>query len=139
RFRNARVIVAETAPWRAERALQLGAASVVDPRSPDAVAEIRALTGGTGVDVALDCSGTIAAQRLCIDAVRRRGTVAFVGECRDELAIRVSPDLIRKGLSLLGCWHYDLKDFPRVMQVIRESPVIDLLISHLFPMRGVET
>jgi hypothetical protein len=47
--------------------------------------------------------------------------------------------MIRKGLSPLGCRHYNPRDFPRVMQVIRESPLIDLLISHAFPMRDVET
>jgi threonine dehydrogenase-like Zn-dependent dehydrogenase len=135
RFRGARVIVVESAPWRAERALLMGAAAVVDPRSPDALADIRNLTGGRGVDVALECAGAVPAQRLCIDATRRRGTVAFVGQCPDELAIRVSPDLITKGLTIFGAWHYRLQDYPRIVQTIEQSPLIDLLISHVLPMR----
>jgi L-iditol 2-dehydrogenase len=71
---------------------------VVDPRSSAPAARIRALTCGTGVNVALDCSGTPAAQRLCLDAVRRLSTVAFV----DEPATRVSTGLIRKGLRCLA-------------------------------------
>ncbi len=138
RYRNARVIVTEVAPWRAERARQMGAIAVLDPRSSDVVDQIRDLTHGAGVDVALECSGTVPAQRLCIDATRRRGVVAFVGECADELAIRISPDLIRKGLTLLGNWHYNLQDYPAIVQVIRESPLIDLLISHQFSLQEVE-
>jgi threonine dehydrogenase-like Zn-dependent dehydrogenase len=45
--------------------------------------------------------------------------------------------MIRKGLSLLGCWHYELQDYPKIVQVIQESPLIDLLISHVLPMRDV--
>ena len=115
----------------------MGAAAVVDPRAADALEQIRALTDGEGVDVALDCSGAVPAQRLYIDATRRRGTVAFIGECHDEVGVRVSPDLLRKGLTLLGSWHYPLQDYPRVLQVIRNSPFIDLLISHVMPLESV--
>ena len=139
RFRGARVIGVEPAPWRAERARQMGAAAVIDPRAGDALAQVLALThDGRGVDCALDCSGTVQAQRLCIDAARRKGRVAFVGECHDELAIRVSPDMIRKGLTLIGSWHYNLRYVGPIMQVIQESPIIDLLISHVMPMREFE-
>ncbi|HUV95639.1 MAG TPA: zinc-binding dehydrogenase [Anaerolineae bacterium] len=62
-------------------------------------------TSGRGVDKSLDCSGVVAAERFCIDATRRKGQVAFVGECPDELKIRVSPDMIRKGLTMRGCWY----------------------------------
>lgn len=138
RFRRARVIVVESVPYRAERAMQMGAEAVLDPRDKTIVAQIRQLTDGRGVDCALECSGIPQAQRLCIDATRRKGKVAFIGECMDELAIRISPDMIRKGLTLLGAWHYNLNEFPNVMQVIQHSPLIDLLISHTFPMSCVQ-
>jgi L-iditol 2-dehydrogenase len=138
RFRAARVIGVELGEWRAERARQIGAEAVLDPRDGDILRKIRDLTGGKGVDCALDCSGTVQAERLCIDATRRRGQVAFVGECSDELPIRVSPDMIRKGLTVIGSWHYNLKHYPAVMQVIRQSPLVDLLVSHVMPMRAVQ-
>ncbi len=60
--------------------------------------------------------------------------VVCVGECGEELAVRGSPDFIRTGVVLTGAWHYNLNDFPRLMKVIQESPVIESLISHVFPM-----
>lgn len=138
RFRGARVIVVEPVPWRMERAKQMGAACVLDPGEPDLLPKIRALTGGRGVDCALDCTGVVQAQRLCIDAARRKGKVAFVGEAGDELPIRVGPDLLRKGLTLLGNWHYNLADFPALMRVIQESPLIDLLLSHVLPLSQIQ-
>ena len=137
-FRGARTIVVESLPFRAERARQLGAEVVLDPRDPDILAQIRDLTDGRGVDCALDCSGNVQAERLCINATRRKGKVCFIGECQDDLAIRISPDMIRKGLTLIGSWHYNLNDFPKVMRVIQHSPVIDLLISHTFPMSQIQ-
>jgi threonine dehydrogenase-like Zn-dependent dehydrogenase len=138
RFRGARVIAVESVPWRVERARQMGAACVIDPRSENPAGQIRELTDGRGVDCALDCSGNVQAERLCIDATRRKGKVAFVGECGDDLAIRVSPDMIRKGLTLIGSWHYNLSDFPSIMKVIQESSLIDRLVSHVLPMSRIQ-
>ena len=138
RFRNARVIGVEPSLWRRNRALQMGAEAVFDPAEENLLDKIREATGGKGVDCAVDCSGKIRAQRLCIDAVRRRGRVAFVGETRDELAIRVSPDFIRKGLTVVGSWLHNLADFPKVMQVIQQSPLMDLLVSHVMPMSQIQ-
>lgn len=118
---------------RADRARRLGAQWVID-RPDEALGQIKEITAGRGVDCALDCSGNVKAQRLCIDATRRKGKVAFIGECMDDLAIRISPDMIRKGLTLMGSWHYNLREFPAVMQVIERSPLIGQLISHTFPM-----
>ena len=139
RFRNARVIGVEPAPWRANRALEMGAETVLDPNDPDILQKIRGLTEGRGVDCAIDCSGRVPAERLCIDATRRRGRVAFVGECREELTIQVSSDMIRKGLTVVGSWLYNMGDYAKVMKVIRQSPLIDLLISHQLPMSQIET
>jgi L-iditol 2-dehydrogenase len=138
RFRGTRVIGIEPVPWRRERALQMGAEVVFNPGELDLVEKIRALTEGKGVTCALDCSGKVQSQRLCIDATRRRGRVAFVGETNDELTIRISPDMIRKGLTIVGSWLYNMADYPKVMQVIRESPWIDLLISHVIPMSQIQ-
>jgi L-iditol 2-dehydrogenase len=138
KYRGAHVIAVEAIPYRADKARELGADVVLDPADPDNLEHIMDLTGGLGVDKAVDCSGVVAAQRFCIDATRRRGQVAFVGECYEELAIKISPDMIRKGLSLHGSWHYNLGLFAKVMQVIENSPVIAKLISHTYPLDEVQ-
>ena len=138
RFRNARVIGVEPAPWRKNRALDMGAEAVFDPNQPDLINKILAMTDGKGVTCAVDCSGKVQSERLCIDATRRRGKVAFVGESGEQLPIRVSPDLIRKGLTVVGSWLYNRGDYAKVMQVIQQSPLIDLLVSHELPMSQIQ-
>ena len=137
--RGARVIAAEVHPWRRHKALELGADQVVDPKDETALQQILDLTDGVGVDKAVDCSGAVPAHRLCIDAVRRRGQVAFVGECGDETPLRVGPDLLRKGIDLKGSWHYNRRDFPLLMQVIRaNAEKLDALIGHTFALSQVQ-
>ena len=137
RFRGARVIGVDAVGYRVDKAMAMGAAAVFDPADEDIVKRIKALTDGRGVDCALDCSGTVAAERLCLDATRRKGKVAFVGECGDDLKIRISPDLIRTGITIIGSWHYNLNLYPRIVKVIQESPILDLLISHVMPMSRI--
>jgi len=139
KLRGAQVAVTEYHPYRVERARKLGADLVVDPRREDAVKQIVDFTAGLGVGKAVECSGCVPAQRLCIDATRRRGSVAFVGECYDDaLKITVSPDLLRKGLGIHGSWMYNRRLVPQVMQVIQRSPVIKDLISHVLPMSRIQ-
>ncbi|MDX1931414.1 MAG: zinc-binding dehydrogenase [Capsulimonadales bacterium] len=135
-FRNARVIGVESHPYRAQLALELGAAAVVDPND-NPIHRIRELTDGRYPSVGIDCSGSAAAQRLLIDCVRRRGQVTFVGEAGD-LTVHVSNDLIRKGLTLHGQWHYNLGEAPALFEVIRRSAArIDRMITHTFPLERV--
>jgi L-iditol 2-dehydrogenase len=137
-FRGTRVIGIEPVEWRRNRALQMGAEAVFDPGETDLVGKIQALTDGKGVTCAIDCSGVVQSQRLCIEATRRRGRVAFVGESNDELPIRVSSDMIRKGLTVVGSWLYNMADYPEVMRTIQQSPLIDLLVSHMIPMSRIQ-
>ncbi len=138
RFRGARVIVAESVAVRQKLARELGADLVVDPTDAGCLDAIREATGGVGVDKALDCAGVPAAHRLCLDAAGPKGHIAFVGECDAETTLRVSPDLIRRGLTIHATWHYNLNDYPRVLQVIRESPVVEKLVTHVLPMSQVQ-
>jgi threonine dehydrogenase-like Zn-dependent dehydrogenase len=138
KYRGARVIAVESIPWRQNKAKELGADVVLNPMDEDIRQQIKELTGGRGPDKSLDCSGNPQAHRLCIDATRRRGSVTFIGECWNETPLRVSDDLIRKGLTIHGSWHYNLNLFPKIMQVIRNSPVAEKLISHTFPMSRIQ-
>ena len=137
-YRGARVLGVEGNPYRADLAKQLGAAAVFDPADGSVLEQIMSLTAGVGVDKGVDCSGVAAAQRLQIDAARRKGQVSFVGEGGD-VTITVSNDMIRKGLTLRGAWHWNLADTPRILQVIRAcGESLDKQITHTFPMTKVQ-
>ena len=136
--RGARVIGVARNPYRAMLALELGAEPILNPDNTDCVQQIRDITGGTGADKSIDCSGGENYQRLCINATRRKGQVAFVGESKG-LEIMVSDDLIRKGLTLHGSWHWNLNDTKEIMNTIAENKrLIAKLVTHKFPLSEAE-
>jgi L-iditol 2-dehydrogenase len=138
KYRGATTIAVEMQEYRINLARELGVDHIIDPRDPDAVKKIKALTGGKGPDCGIECSGVVAAHRLQIDAVKRLGQVCFVGECGDDTVVRISPDLIRKGISLTGSWHYNINHFPKIMQVIQNSLLLDKFITHIIPMSKIQ-
>ena len=137
-FRGTRVIAVDLVAWRRNRAKQLGADLTLDAASDTLRDEIRERTGGLGVDAAIDCSGSPVAQRLCIDAVRRRGRVAFVGQTRTPIEVHPSRDLLANGLTVMGSWHYNLNLYPELMQLIERSDLLDTLISHTFALTSIQ-
>ncbi len=140
RYRGARVIGVDSNPYRIEKAKELGAAAVINPTDEDALQQVLDLSQqGRGVDKAVDCAGVAAAHRMCIDATRRRGQVAFVGECHDDTVLRISPDMIRKGLTLIGSWHYNMADSLRMMAMIADlGAELDKFISHRFSIDDIQ-
>lgn len=137
-YRGAKVIAVEPHPYRRNLALELGAVAAIDPNDPAAMQQILSLTDGKGVDKAVECAGTPEAQRFMINAVRRRGRVAFVAEA-GEFTVHVSNDLLRKGLEVHGIWHWNLADTPRMMQTIRAmGHLLDKMITHRFPLSQVQ-
>lgn len=77
---NASTIIAvDVVPSRLEKARELGATHVVNGRDEDAVARIREITGGAGVDYALDTTGVPAVFRQMADSLGTRAHGALVG------------------------------------------------------------
>lgn len=103
---GARVIAVDVGPERLRRAREFGADALLNPADGDVVTALRDLTRGDGVDCAIDCSSAPEARSQAIKAARKWGRVAFVGE-GGNVTIDVSPDLLRKQLTLIGSWTFD--------------------------------
>lgn len=78
-FTPAQVIVVDPDVARLEVAARLGATTVVSPAKEDAVEVIRRLTGGQGVDTAIEAVGVPATFELCESIVAAGGVIANVG------------------------------------------------------------
>jgi threonine dehydrogenase-like Zn-dependent dehydrogenase len=73
------IIAVETVPKRKELSKHFGADVVVDFREKDPVQAILDLTGGEGVDSAIEALGSDATLEACIKATRPGGTISNVG------------------------------------------------------------
>jgi L-iditol 2-dehydrogenase len=74
----ARVIVIERNPGRLAKAAELGF-ETVDAESDDPVGAVRAMTGGLGADVVLECAGVPVTVQWALGMLRRGGRCAAVG------------------------------------------------------------
>jgi 2-desacetyl-2-hydroxyethyl bacteriochlorophyllide A dehydrogenase len=102
---GARVIALDVSPQRLARAKEFGAAEVINPAETDAVAAIRALTQGLGAHATIDASSSPEARRQCVQSVRTWGKACLVGE-GGPMTLDVSPDLLRRQVTLIGSWTF---------------------------------
>jgi threonine dehydrogenase-like Zn-dependent dehydrogenase len=102
---GARVIALDISPQRLDRARAFGAAETIDPGATDPIAAIKDLTHGLGADLTLDTSSAPEARLAAIRSTKVWGTCCFVGE-GNEVTIDVSPDMLRKQLTLIGSWTF---------------------------------
>jgi threonine dehydrogenase-like Zn-dependent dehydrogenase len=70
---------------------------------PDNVSEVRRLTGGRGVERAVDCSANDAARATAIRAARKWGRIVFLGE-GGRVEFNPSPDIIHDQKTIYGSW-----------------------------------
>ncbi len=133
---GARVIALELNPYRVELARALGAEHVLDPLAPDLIAQVKGLTGGFGVDAALETSNSAAAPPMVLELVRARGRLSFVTWTGSLPVNRITG----KGVDVFGCWHWNHDLFgERMMQRIRDArPLLDKLTTHRFVLEDVE-
>lgn len=135
---GARVIALDTSPERLERAKAFGADAVVNPGSNDPIAAIKDLTHGRGADLALDTSGAAAARIAAIRCAKTWGTVCFVGEGND-VTIDVSPDMIRKQLTIVASWTFSATGQADCAQFVADRKInVDGLFTHRWKLDQAE-
>lgn len=78
-FSPAQIIVVDPDLARLEVATRFGATSVISPKREDAAEAVRRLTGGQGVDTAIEAVGVPATFELCEAIVAAGGIIANVG------------------------------------------------------------
>lgn len=137
-YRGAKVIGIARNAYRSELARQLGAETVLNPDTDDVIAEIQARTDGLGASKSIETSGQPRYMDLLMQATRRQGHFAFVGES-GNYTIKISDSMIRNGLHLHGIWHWNLAHAPDMMRMISDvSDSLDKLITHHFPFSQIE-
>ena len=98
-----RIIGIDVIDERLKLALDLGLCDEVLKSGPDNVAEVKKLTGGNGVERAVDCSANDQARATAIRATRKWGRIVFLGE-GGRVEFNPSPDIIHDQKTIFGSW-----------------------------------
>jgi alcohol dehydrogenase len=131
------IIAVESDPVRARMSRRMGADIVLNQNEIDVVAEIKRLTGGMGVAVAIEALGTQSTFENALRVIRAGGTPSSLGAYSGKLSIPVEP--FAAGLpnqKIVTTLCPGGKDrMRRLMEMVRHS-LLDLvpLITHTFSL-----
>jgi threonine dehydrogenase-like Zn-dependent dehydrogenase len=104
---------------------------------PEYLEQVRALTGGNGVEKAVDCSANAQARLTCIQATRKWGKICFIGE-GGTVSFQPSPDIIHDQKTIYGSWVTNIWRMEELVErLVRWDIHPDELITHRFPLDRV--
>jgi len=138
----AEIIAVESIPARAAIARKLGADHVVDFTSEDPVSAIMRITGGRGVDVAIEALGRQQTFEWALRALRPGGTLSSLGVYSEDL--RIPLDAFAAGLGdrrIVTTLCPGGKERMRRLMAMVETGRVDTaaLVTHRFGLDEIET
>ena len=119
-----KVIMIDLVDERLDFAKKLGADATINSGRESAVERVKQLTGGYGVDVAIEAIGLPATWEQAMKLARKGGTVLEFGGCPLGTEIRVNAEMLHYGeLSVLGAFHTTPLHFRRALNLIASRTV----------------
>jgi S-(hydroxymethyl)glutathione dehydrogenase/alcohol dehydrogenase len=137
------IIAADISPEKRESAIQFGATHAVDPLGGGLAEEVRALTGGRGVDYAFVTVGRGDAVEQGLACVRRGGTLVVVGMPPSGESFRVETvDLAHNDVRILGSKMGSARlasAVPLLVELYGQGRLkLDELISARYPLERID-
>lgn len=108
-----KVIVLEMSKARAAKARECGADIVLNSKECDVVAEIKAMTGGSGADVSFECVGNKFTGPLAVDVIRNCGKAVIAGIFEEPSAFNFL-SISNADKTVIGTLAYTIRDFKGV-------------------------
>ncbi|MBC8449987.1 MAG: zinc-binding dehydrogenase [Chloroflexi bacterium] len=93
----------------------------VDASATDPVAEIRRLSGGRGVDVALELVGLPQTARQAVLSLAVFGRAVLVGLTDQPFELNSYGDVIMKEAQIIGCSDHLLQEMPLLVELVRRG------------------
>ena len=137
------IVAVDTLAAARERALRVGADVALDPRADDVPARIRELTGGLGVDLAVDLVGANAVLAQAAASIGRYGRVVMIGLSPEP--IHLGPGVLFgiRSQALLGHLGYRKEHLDQLVSIVGARRLdVSGSVSDVMPLddvaRGVE-
>jgi L-iditol 2-dehydrogenase len=127
------IIVSDIDDTRLKLARDLGATATINAKTTDPVAEVKKLTAGAGVDVALEAVGSTPTIKAAIESVKRGGTVTLIGNIAPIVEIPLQA-LVSRQLRLQGS-AASSGEYPQAIELLARGAVtVKPLISAVAPL-----
>ena len=129
-----KVIGVDTVQERLDIAREKGLCDEVLMSDADALAKIKEMTHGMGVERAIDCSGNTYGRQLAIRATRKWGKIAFVGE-GGTVEFNPSEDILHDQKTIYGSWVTSIWKMEELVErIVRWGIHPEDLVTHRFPL-----
>lgn len=137
-----RIIAVDIVPRKLEFAKQFGATHTINGAAGNPVAEIRALTGGRGVDYAFEVIGLPATMRQAYDSLAKRGMAVVVGVTPMTMEVSVPVmSLVYEERVLTGSVYGSSRprtDIPKLIALYRAGKLkLDELLTRTYPFAQI--
>ena len=137
------IIAVDIDDRKLELATQFGATHTVNSSAQDPVERIRELTGGNGVDVAIEAIGLPQTYEQAFYSRDLAGTVVLVGVPNPEMKVELPMiEVFGRGGSLKSSWYGDClptRDFPMLIDLYLQGRLdLDRFVSETISLDDVE-
>ncbi len=137
-----KIIAVDLMASRLEEARNFGATHLVNPADGDPVEQIRALTGGRGVDYSFEVIGLPLTMRQSYDCLAKRGVAMIVGITPTTAEVTVSSlSLVYEERVLTGSLYGSAApktDIPRLIDLYRAGSLkLDELLTRSYPLEEI--
>ena len=131
-----KIIGVDTVKERMDIAMEKGLCDHVLLSDGEALEKIKALTGGNGVERAVDCSGNTYGRQLAIRAARKWGRIVFIGE-GGTVEFNPSPDIIHEQKTVYGSWVTNIWRMEELVErIVRWGIHPEDLVTHRFTLEN---
>ncbi len=124
-----RIIAIDPVAMKRQSALRFGATDEVDPNAGDPIEQVKALTGGRGVDFAFEVVGVEQLQLQALEMTRRGGTTVLVGVAGRSTGLPLpTMRMVMEDRTVKGSYYGSARvtrDYPRFIELI-ETGRVDL-------------
>jgi (R,R)-butanediol dehydrogenase/meso-butanediol dehydrogenase/diacetyl reductase len=130
------VYVTEVTERRRKKAEELGATHVFNPHEVKISSKMKELTGGNGVDVAIEAVGLEESLKDCLSSVKDRGKVTVAGIFTDRVKLHMLGFVTRE-TTMIGINSHDAE--LALEWIIRKGLAPETIITKIIPLERIST
>lgn len=134
---GATVLAIDPVEERLNKAKELGAQYILNPKKVSPIEFVKE-NFPSGIDKSVDCSANEEAINILLNIARKHGIVSQIGEPGEKMiAINPSEQLIRKKVSYIGSWYFNLNEWEDIASFIVDKIGNDRaegIVSHRYPL-----
>jgi propanol-preferring alcohol dehydrogenase len=128
------VFAVDIRPAKLAMAKELGAVPI-DAAKADAVGELRKVTNGRGVDVALELIGLPLTMRQTVQSLAIKGRAALVGITDQTIEIAPYEEVLNKEAEIIGVSDHLASELPLLIEWVRQGKVsLSNVVSRTIPL-----